>query len=508
MKTFQITTINLVVTVLVCVCLVANQAVALSVIDSGTSDPCDPCTGQEFYRTDRNIHKVYDGSQWVEQDLAVFNVKAYGAKGDGTTNDTNSINAALSAVPAAGGKVYFPAGSYLISFPLSVPSNCAVIGEGWQSKLVAPANEADFAFFVNSDIESGNTNLRFANIHIVGNRVNNTTWDPNQCFGIHLRQSSDIIIENVFVEEIARDVGIALRDCNDFVIRNCLLKNIHNTAIYVDANTAGNSDGVITGNIVQKTYLGNGIFLAEGFHDITISDNQITDTADCGIEVGATPKSGLSNRYVTVSGNVLDHCGDGILLRNADFINCTGNNCSYGAANGIALWPDSITAIHNNIIGNVCHDNNDHGIKIAHNARQTVVSGNNCYHNVESGIWSEGDQQDLLITSNVCSDNNDHGITYAGNNAGGFLGENLVISNNICRDNDLYGISVWNGLDVAITGNNCHDTRVGGAKHQQYGIITGDSSDYAVIVGNSCRGNLTGGITASGANNEIDHNIQ
>lgn len=53
-------------------------------------------------------------------DLATpyFNVKdaAYGAVGDGSTNDTTAIQAAFNAVPSSGGIVYFPPGIY------SVPS--------------------------------------------------------------------------------------------------------------------------------------------------------------------------------------------------------------------------------------------------------------------------------------------------------------------------------------------------------------------------------------------------
>jgi hypothetical protein len=50
---------------------------------------------------------------------AVYNVKAYGAVGDGTTDDTAAIQAAYNAVPATGGDVIFPPGTYLITTGLS-----------------------------------------------------------------------------------------------------------------------------------------------------------------------------------------------------------------------------------------------------------------------------------------------------------------------------------------------------------------------------------------------------
>ncbi|MFH1614334.1 MAG: right-handed parallel beta-helix repeat-containing protein [Planctomycetota bacterium] len=439
--------------------------------------------------------------------VEVFNVKDYGAIGDGTTDDTAEIQAAIDAVPRDGGTVYFPPGNYLISSGLTVPSNCTIMGQGWASNIKAPSDETDLAFFT----ADGKYNLRFANIHITGNREYNTGWTPTQCVGIHLLNCSNILIEGVLIEEIARDIGIGLRDCSRFVIRNCVLRNIYATAIYLDATVIGNKNGVITGNIIDKTYTQNGIFLAEGFRNIMVSDNRITNIGDCGIEVGAIPKAGLDNRYVTVIGNVIDTCADGILLRNTEYINCIGNNCRNCINNGIALWPDQIVAIHNNISENVCSDNGAAGIKIAGpNARHTVVNGNNC-HNNGTGVWGSAgifvnaDQQDLVITSNVCNDNGGPGILYEG--GGEWQAENAVISNNICRDNSPYGIAVWNMVNSAIGGNNCYDSRPYASKMQQYGILTGNNSDYIVINDNMLRGNKYGGLLTSGANNLIDNNM-
>lgn len=56
----------------------------------------------------------------------VFNVRAYGAKGDGSTDDTSAVNAAFAAAYAAGGGViYFPPGTYLIAGALTIPNDGA-----------------------------------------------------------------------------------------------------------------------------------------------------------------------------------------------------------------------------------------------------------------------------------------------------------------------------------------------------------------------------------------------
>jgi hypothetical protein len=52
---------------------------------------------------------------------AVVNVKDYGAVGNGTTPDTDAINAAMTAAAAAGKTLFFPTGIYLIESTLTIP---------------------------------------------------------------------------------------------------------------------------------------------------------------------------------------------------------------------------------------------------------------------------------------------------------------------------------------------------------------------------------------------------
>ncbi|MEU8920286.1 glycosyl hydrolase family 28-related protein [Kitasatospora sp. NPDC048545] len=59
-----------------------------------------------------------------------LNVKAYGAKGDGTTNDTTAIQSALTAAATKGGTVYFPAGTYVLSSALAPANQVSLLGAG------------------------------------------------------------------------------------------------------------------------------------------------------------------------------------------------------------------------------------------------------------------------------------------------------------------------------------------------------------------------------------------
>src|SRR5436190_10566166 len=62
----------------------------------------------------------------IAADSNVFNIKTYGATGDGKTLDTPAINKTIDAAAAAGGgTVYFPAGNYL-SVSIHLKSNIAL----------------------------------------------------------------------------------------------------------------------------------------------------------------------------------------------------------------------------------------------------------------------------------------------------------------------------------------------------------------------------------------------
>ena len=73
------------------------------------------------------------GTAAMYENLQV-NVKNYGATGDGVTDDTAAIQAAIDvANTAGGGEVFFPRGTYLISSTLTIYSKVILVGEGSSS---------------------------------------------------------------------------------------------------------------------------------------------------------------------------------------------------------------------------------------------------------------------------------------------------------------------------------------------------------------------------------------
>jgi parallel beta-helix repeat protein len=96
----------------------------------------------------------------LEAKLAQFiSVKDFGATGDGTTDDTAAIQAALNAAPEYC-TVFFPYGNYIISNELVIPtSNLLITG---RAKITAKAG-AQFEFMLKATSLNGITveNLRF-----------------------------------------------------------------------------------------------------------------------------------------------------------------------------------------------------------------------------------------------------------------------------------------------------------------------------------------------------------
>ena len=92
--------------------------------------------GEVVVDTTNNRLRVHNGSTAGGHPVGDYvNVKDYGAKGDfvaSTDTGTDDTTAIQNALDAAGGRtVYLPAGNYLITSPLQVPTNSKIVGDGW-----------------------------------------------------------------------------------------------------------------------------------------------------------------------------------------------------------------------------------------------------------------------------------------------------------------------------------------------------------------------------------------
>lgn len=105
-------------------------------------------------------------------------VKDFGATGNGITDDTVTIQAAINSNP---GRLYFPPGTYIVS-SLSIPYNLVVYGAGDASVVKRKANTdtnspapLSAALF---NITSHNIEVSFQDMRLDGNEVNQIAYEP------------------------------------------------------------------------------------------------------------------------------------------------------------------------------------------------------------------------------------------------------------------------------------------------------------------------------------------
>jgi hypothetical protein len=108
-------------------------------------------------------------------------VTALGADPTGNDDATNAFREAIAEVPA-GGRLVLPPGSFLISGNIRLPSNIAVTGSGWSSRIIVSSS------FVNSG-DAGNNNL------------GNYAVFSNENYEADVLTDSDIIIEGVYFDD-------------------------------------------------------------------------------------------------------------------------------------------------------------------------------------------------------------------------------------------------------------------------------------------------------------------
>jgi polygalacturonase len=198
-----------------------------------------------------------------------FDVKSFGATGDGKTPDTAAINKAIDAAAAAGGgTVFFPAGNYL-SYSIHLKSNIALHLDQGATLIAADAPAAG---------APGGYD------HAEPNQ-----WDMYQDFG-HSHFHNSLIwgegIENIAIEGNGRIWGKGLSKGQGAQIpgvgnKSISLKNCHNVLLRDFSILHGGHFGI----------------LATGIDNLTI-DNLKIDTNRDGMDVNCCRNVRISNCYV------------------------------------------------------------------------------------------------------------------------------------------------------------------------------------------------------------------
>ena len=218
--------------------------------------------------TDGNDYNILVNSKKTNDLLPFISVKSYGAKGDGVTDDTNAIKSALNdLVPAVGGTIYFPTGTYIISETILIGGNVTIYGDGVSNSLIKLADNSNCNIISNDE----NTIMYYIKIHDIGldgNAQNNTSGS-----------------------------GILLHNANDSQIYNVRIANFKDDGIHFTANNYSLAPMIyncfIRGENDYTT--GSGIFCDGAVTDVYISNVDIGWCGTAGINLSASNGSSVIN---------------------------------------------------------------------------------------------------------------------------------------------------------------------------------------------------------------------
>lgn len=149
-----------------------------------------------------------------------INLREYGAAGDGVTDDTEVLNAALDEVERnGGGTIYFPPGTYPVgnSARPRLRDNLTLIGKD-ATLLKAGSNGALFVALSRgqSGYGTGVRNVRVSGFRFLGSFPNTRLMCP---FALH--HASNVVVEDCTFEQVQGSRhSFDLNACEDVVIRN------------------------------------------------------------------------------------------------------------------------------------------------------------------------------------------------------------------------------------------------------------------------------------------------
>lgn len=401
--------------------------------------------------------------------LAWYNVKsaAYGAKGDGATDDTAAIQAALTAAGASaiGGIVYFPTGTYLVSSDLIVPSSTTLIGDGFDSCLRRKPGPN----YCNIITLTSVSNVRITQLQLDGfkneliSSSNGTSYATAISFAYYK-------LAGVYI------TGTAVSPCTGVVIDHCWIHDSFYGNIQPDA---------VNGLILDSNYLylgrDNQVNCRVQVHNagggtctnMTIVNNVVTGTGYpfpstgdqfSGIQCIRATNVTIVNNTCTGLGNTFTTEGDGIGLEGSRFVTITGNTCTGNLSQGIKIdgtvegtpdvWQQYIRYVPGDCVSNAALTGVWKAAAYSLNAALPSVGADNASwtHMASGPYWQNS--VDVTVTGNASTGNNFYAATsLQGDGIKILNAEDVVISDNVFSGNTV-GFEQSNSvLSMTVHGN-------------------------------------------------------
>ncbi len=449
-----------------------------------------------------------------------FDVMAYKAVGDGTTDDSTAIGNALTAAGTyassnGGAVVVFPPAKYKMSSLKEIPSNVTIWAYGAH---ILTNLTAGFFKNYNSTPAAGYTTGN-ANIAVLGG-----TWDGRgqsvtsgtQFDLFQFRNARGFTVRDAVFRNMAGESAIGLLAAERIVIQNCRFEGYSDTsgastgtggAIKFDQDSSGNPvqrvsiqgchmgpavdgsglnspkffiqstnntatfyyNGIrVIGNYID-TPVGSGI-KAYGWKDSVISNNVITTPTSDGILLSHGANN-VSERVIVTNNTILSYGArgvhfDGNTSQTFSGCICNGNTLKSASATGAAIRGEFF--LDGVIAGNTINDGNGDGVYL-NSSEDTVVGGNIIRDVALSGVDINACTR-ITVNSNRIYTPGTRGVYASGaTTRSSFIG-NLIIgaSRTTNNGNGAMAIGSTNGAtDNVFMGNRC----------QKFG--SGNEADFA-----------------------------
>lgn len=324
----------------------------------------------------------------LQYDGAV-NVKWFGAKGDGITDDTIPIQKAIDYCYSVRTiydtkTVYLDNGTYIISNTLNIPSYTTLIGDGHNSVLKVKDNSNTFNVLSITQDGANNINIRDFSIH--GNSANNT----NLINALYIAPISSpciySVFQNLYIKEMSGS-SLYLNNAGAERIRfiDCMFRDSVKNNVYSSHLKYASFDNCI----VRTSKTGfSGLFLDGALNtDITIDNCLIEENALYGIYVSMGYKISIRNSTISYSGST------GVVIDRTNHLSLTDNLVHDNTGYGILIQGTSTAKIYYVMI-NSCsiYSNNLYGLYLDYCDGASIHSNNftdnsDAYPNVNSAIY-------------------------------------------------------------------------------------------------------------------------
>lgn len=272
----------------------------------------------------------------------VLNVRNYGAAGDGVHDDTAAIQAAINALPADGGTIYVPSGTYMIDAVRSLrPRSQTHLQLAADARLVALPNAVDRSYIVNAykvnDVEISGGQM-------IGERDQHLGTTGEWGHAIMVRGCKRVTVRDIRLSRCWGDglsIGGAAATTGTIPSEDIVVANIVSTGNRRQAITVGRSRGVKIYDS-ELSYTG-GIKPSCGI-DIEPDPDSTSSTSGVRIEncwIHHNAGNGVQV-YKTVLNVVIKACtiehnqGYGVLLLNADSGYVVNNTIKHNRLYGVS----------------------------------------------------------------------------------------------------------------------------------------------------------------------------